>query len=270
MKKILSLIALAAAALAGLAPTPLYVGRFAGDGTYISNVTAVALTTNTIHLQSSPSIGITTNSSTLNTPYLDSSVTNAWKLDGTNAAMGVVTYSNLPAAHLTGTVSPARLPGRLTPEMFGAVPGDGLDDSAAFVLLSAATTNNTWIDLGSGSFNIGWNKWRVWNVTNAVVSGNGALLESFPTNATCQLSLSNAADVAVLGLKFTTHNSEDAITNYTISIEVRNTVRTRVERCDFFDYYRALEITDSPDMSITRCSGVGRGHGHRWRTRSAP
>jgi len=104
MKKILSLIALAAAALAGLAPTPLYVGRFAGDGTYISNVTAVALTTNTIHLQSSPSIGITTNSSTLNTPYLDSSVTNAWKLDGTNAAMGVVTYSNLPAAHLTGSL----------------------------------------------------------------------------------------------------------------------------------------------------------------------
>lgn len=77
-------------------PVPLYVGHFqgkgnindfVGDGTGLSNVTAVALSSNTIHNASSASIGITTNSSTLNTPYLQSAVTNDFYLMSTNESL---------------------------------------------------------------------------------------------------------------------------------------------------------------------------------------
>ena len=144
MKKILSLLALAACAVVGLAPTPYYVGRFAGDGTGLSNVTAIALSTNTIHLQASPSIDITTNSATLNTPSLASGVSNQWKLDATNAAVTVVTYSNLPAAHLTGAL-PAIDGSALT----GIVAGVTVPTNSVY--LSAVAGNDSTAVVGNRS-----------------------------------------------------------------------------------------------------------------------
>lgn len=68
------------------AATPLYIGRFAGDGTLLSNVTATALSSNTINQASSASILVETNSPVLNTFHLTSAVSNQWKFDSTNAA----------------------------------------------------------------------------------------------------------------------------------------------------------------------------------------
>lgn len=76
--------------------TGLGVGAYTGDGSLLTGV--IAASSNTINLASSPSIGITTNGPTLNTPYLSAAVTNAFFQNATNEALKAASDATNSAA----------------------------------------------------------------------------------------------------------------------------------------------------------------------------